>query len=143
MHFPFDCDPVKSEDIPLVRLWIQGFYAAILYCPDIWLISNGEAPDNANIECFTEIDEDGDGDEIISYLTVIMAVAFPERITEFFPCDDGDDVDALSCNDPELEVKLFRFLPDAVDVVREYAEKAGVRKRAQRSETKTASRENR
>ena len=65
-------------------------------------------------------DYDEDDDEIAASFSIIMGVAFPERLPELFDHDE-DEIIPVSKEDPELEAKLFLMLPQAVAVIQEYA----------------------
>lgn len=65
-----------------------------------------------------------DEDEIASSFAVVMGVAFPERIPELFPKTDENPL-PNDQRDPQFEATLIAMLPDAVEVLREYAYTTG------------------
>ena len=119
LEFPFDSDPVRTDDIPIIRLWAQGFYAAIMYFPAIWDASSMKKTEFCETGLLGNVDcQDTD---IKSSITVISNVAFPERIAGLVT-HYGDDADLHSWNDTAV---LLGLLPNAVDAVRRYAKTAG------------------
>ena len=131
--FPFDYDTMKQKDVQRMRDWAKGFFFATNLRPEIWGLDGDEDFDDLEPD-FDELDDgyvDGLDDEFEDFFdedaeisgsfAVIMGVAFPERIPELFD-NVANSPDALDCEDPDLEVKLFAMLEDAVETLRVYAE---------------------
>ena len=81
-------------------------------------------------------DEDYDDDdeaEIAACYSIVMGVAFPDRIAELFSEDDKH-TEPSDKEDPELEAKLFSLLPDAVATLQKYANTARDNMRALRAD---------
>jgi len=133
--FPFDYDTLKQKDVQRMRDWAKGFFIATNLRPEVWGMEGDDDFDDLEPEMggSDDIDDDYDDEfedifdedaEIAGSFAVIMGVAFPERIPEIFS-NVEENPDALDCEDPELEAKLFSLLDGAVETLRVYAEPLG------------------
>lgn len=133
LSFPFDIGTIKTKDIQRMREWTHGFFLATSLRPEIWGMDKyNEDFEEPELE-EDEDDEDDDEAEIAACYSIVMGVAFPERLSELFDHVEGNII-PLDKKDPELEAKLFALLPDAVATLQKYANSARDNMRALRAD---------
>jgi len=125
LSFPIDIRSMNAKDIPRVREWAHGFFLATSMFPELWGIDNDEDFEDDALEPYEEEDygeEDGGSGavEVTACFSIVMGVAFPERIPELFHNGAGNPI-TQGKTGPDLEAKLFTLLPDAVASLQEYA----------------------
>jgi len=123
--FPFDIRTMDVDDIPRVRAWAHGFFLATSMFPELWgMDADGDfeddEPEPYGVEDYGEVDVASGDAEITACFSVVMGVAFPERIPELFHHGEGNHI-MQGKKGPDLEAKLFTMLPDAVASLQEYA----------------------
>lgn len=139
LSFPFDIGTIKTKDIQRMREWTHGFFLATSLRPEIWGMDkydeDFEEPELEVDEDYEDDEnyEDDDEAEIAACYSIVMGVAFPERLSELFDDDEGNII-PLDKKDPELEAKLFALLPDAVATLQKYANSARDNMRALRAD---------
>jgi uncharacterized protein YecA (UPF0149 family) len=142
LTFPFDLKSAKLKDIQRIREWALGFFMATNLRPEVWgmdeeeldddeqdeegpwedMLEEYSAEDEADDEDYYDAFPD-DEDEIASSFAVLMGVAFPERIPELFPKTEENPF-PNDQRDPQFEATLIAMLPEAVEILREYASTA-------------------
>lgn len=123
LSFPFDIATLKTKDIRRIREWSHGFFLATSLRPEIWGMDRYDDADLEEPEPEEDEELEDDEAEIAACYSVVMGVAFPDRIAELFSKDEkfnkSSDKKAT-----ELEAKLFSLLPDAVTTLQKYANTA-------------------
>lgn len=133
LSFPFDIGTIKTKDIQRIREWSHGFFLSTSLRPEIWGMDKYDDADLEEAELEEDEDYDDDEAEIAACYSIVMGVAFPDRIAELFSEDEGRTKPSDK-EDPELEAKLFSLLPDAVTTLQKYANTARDNMRKLRSD---------
>jgi len=128
LTFPFDIRTMDIEDIPRVRAWTHGFFLAISMFREVWgLVADGDfdddEPEPYGVEDYGEEDVASGNVEMRACFSVVMGVAFPERIPELFHDGAGNPV-THGKKGPNLEATLLTLLTDAVASLQKYANSA-------------------
>jgi len=133
LSFPFDIETIKTKDIQRMREWSHGFFLSTSLRPEIWGMDKYDDADFEEPELEEDEDYDDDEAEIAACCSIVMGIAFPDRLSELFDNDEQDTM-PLSKKGPELEAKLFALLPDAVTTLQKYANTARDNMRALRAD---------
>jgi uncharacterized protein len=122
LYCPFDIGKLKTADIDRIRQWCYGFFHAINLRPQVWGFPD---EDDAEVGA-AETDENASDDdqEMTACMSVLMGIAFPERIPELFedrPSGSGQELRQAK----EQEAKFFVLLPQVIETFQEVARTYG------------------
>lgn len=137
LQFPFVCDPAMLDEIARIRLWTQGFSVAIKFCPELWGMGGGDVEINKFVSQLFEDKDSYDRGDIAWCLTVVMGVAFPETIAEFF-ANNQNNPEGTNLNDLDYEANLLTQLPESVEVLQWHAYAVGEKMGKHLADTRSA-----
>ncbi len=108
LSFPFDIDALGTEGMERMRLWANGLEKALALRSGIW------APDE--VLDAAEVDEDQEGDDVLTALMIVLGVARPDHVPEIFD-NVGPGEDEIA----QVSAKLIALLPSAVETLQAFA----------------------